>query len=203
MRWGVKKLIRRWERPRLSIFRSTRWPSPTGKYQGFSPDDVIYLLMPIGLLTATARITIRRSSKGLYDRSKTRRYHGGDLEGIISKLPDPKSLGLTAIWTTPIYDNKTELDEKEVMMAKKPRDTIPATVRLKTDMYSVDEHFGDVEENQAAGRQSPRYGPQNGPGSGRQPHRAVSRLANDPPTPSWWNGTADNHLSNNGKNGRR
>lgn len=35
-------------------------------------------------------------------------YHGGDLDGIIQKLPYIKNLGATAIWITPIQDNKDE-----------------------------------------------------------------------------------------------
>ena len=32
-------------------------------------------------------------------------YHGGDFEGIIKKLPYLKTLGVTAIWITPVYQN--------------------------------------------------------------------------------------------------
>ena len=35
-------------------------------------------------------------------------YHGGDLDGIIQKLPYIKSLGATCIWITPIQDNKDD-----------------------------------------------------------------------------------------------
>ena len=35
-------------------------------------------------------------------------YHGGDLKGVIQKLPYIKDLGATAIWITPINDNRDE-----------------------------------------------------------------------------------------------
>ena len=31
--------------------------------------------------------------------------HGGDIEGIISKIPYLVDLGITALWTTPLFDN--------------------------------------------------------------------------------------------------
>lgn len=34
-------------------------------------------------------------------------YHGGDLEGLRKKLPYLKTLGVTAVWVGPIYENKT------------------------------------------------------------------------------------------------
>jgi alpha-amylase len=35
-------------------------------------------------------------------------YHGGDLDGVIEKLPYIKELGATAIWITPVQDNRDE-----------------------------------------------------------------------------------------------
>src|SRR5258708_2487665 len=70
-----------------------------GKYQGYTPDDVIYLIMPDRFADGDPTNNDPAKSKGLYDRSKTRRYHGGDLQGVIDKLPYLKSLGITAIWT--------------------------------------------------------------------------------------------------------
>src|SRR6185436_7434319 len=85
-----------------------------GKYQGYTPDDVIYLLMPDRFADGAPSNNDPEKSKGLYDRTKTRRYHGGDLQGVIDKLPYLKSLGITAIWTTPVYDNNDKPDTKEV-----------------------------------------------------------------------------------------
>ncbi|MFP5501714.1 MAG: alpha-amylase family glycosyl hydrolase, partial [Candidatus Sericytochromatia bacterium] len=35
-------------------------------------------------------------------------YHGGDLEGVIKKLDYLKDLGATAIWITPVNENKPD-----------------------------------------------------------------------------------------------
>ncbi|MBK9768908.1 MAG: hypothetical protein IPP63_18850 [Chloracidobacterium sp.] len=165
-----------------------------GKISGFSPDDVIYLLMPDRFADGDSSNNDTAISKGLYDRSKTRRYHGGDLEGIISKLPYLKSLGLTAIWTTPIYDNNNKLDEKEVYDGEK---TTGYHGYGAVDMYSVDEHFGDVDKLKELVDKAHAMGlkmVQDQVANHTGPYHV---WANDPPTPSWWNGTADNHLSNN------
>jgi len=46
-------------------------------------------------------------SPGLYDPNKEnwKLYWGGDLEGIIAKLPYLYELGIGAIWISPVFDN--------------------------------------------------------------------------------------------------
>ena len=36
-------------------------------------------------------------------------FHGGDLDGIIQKLPWLKEMGVDAIWMTPFFEMQTEL----------------------------------------------------------------------------------------------
>ena len=43
------------------------------------------------------------------DKSEWRLYWGGDLQGIIDKLPYIKELGATAIWITPVVENTDKL----------------------------------------------------------------------------------------------
>jgi glycosidase len=136
-----------------------------------------------------------QKSKGLYDRKKGRHYHGGDLQGVIDKLPYLKSLGVTAIWTTPVYDNNDRPDTKEVYPG------VPETTGYHgygaVDMYAVDEHLGDmaklrelVDKAHALGIKMIQDQVANHTG----PYHV---WASDPPTPTWWNGTLENHLSNN------
>ncbi len=101
------------------------------RFQGYTPDDVIYFLMPDRFADGDVSNNDPAKSKGLYDRSKTRSYHGGDLQGVIDKLPYIKSLGVTAIWTTPVYDNNDKLDMKEVYDGQ-PFDRLS---RLRRDGY--------------------------------------------------------------------
>jgi len=168
--------------------------SSAGKYQGYGPDDVVYLLMPDRFADGDPSNNDPAKSAGLYDRSKTRRYHGGDLQGIINKLPYLKSLGVTAIWTTPIYDNNDKLDLKEVY------DNQPTTGYHgygAVDMYETDEHFGDIAKLKELVDRAHALGIkmiQDQVANHTGPYHV---WANDPPTPTWWNGTADKHISNN------
>lgn len=168
--------------------------SRVGRYRGYTPDDVIYFLMPDRFADGDPSNNDPAKSKGLYDRSKTRRYHGGDLQGVIDKLPYLKSLGVTALWTTPVYDNNDKLDYKEFY------DNEPTTGYHgygAVDMYSVDEHFGDVAKLRELVAKAHAMGIkmiQDQVANHTGPFHA---WAGDPPTPTWWNGTLENHTSNN------
>ncbi|HEX8250301.1 MAG TPA: alpha-amylase family glycosyl hydrolase [Pyrinomonadaceae bacterium] len=169
--------------------------SREGRFQGYTPDDVIYFLMPDRFADGDRANNDPPKSRGLYDRSKGRHYHGGDFQGVIDKLPYLKSLGVTAIWTTPVYDNNDKPDTKEVY------EGVPETTGYHgygaVDMYAVDEHLGDmaklrelVDKAHALGIKVIQDQVANHTG----PYHV---WANDPPTPTWWNGTITNHLSNN------
>jgi hypothetical protein len=54
---------------------------------GFSHDDVIYLLMPDRFANGDASNDDPPVSRGMYDRTKPRSYHGRDFRGIIQHLP--------------------------------------------------------------------------------------------------------------------
>ncbi len=41
-----------------------------------------------------------------FDQSKNEKYSGGDIQGIIEKIPYLKKLGVTAIWITPVVANQ-------------------------------------------------------------------------------------------------
>ena len=71
--------------------------SATGRFQGFSPDDVIYLIMPDRFANGDPSNDDPTISHGLFDRGKNRFYHGGDLQGIIDHLGYFKNLGVTAL----------------------------------------------------------------------------------------------------------
>ena len=168
--------------------------SRNGRFQGYTPDDVIYFLMPDRFADGDTSNNDPTKSKGLYDRSKGRHYHGGDLQGVIDKLPYLKSLGITAIWTTPVYDNNDKLDFKEVY------DGEPSTGYHgygATDMYAVDEHLGDMAKLRELVEKAHSLGIkiiQDQVANHTGPYHV---WASDPPTPTWWNGTLQNHPNNN------
>jgi len=170
------------------------------RFQGYTPDDVIYFLMPDRFADGDASNNDPQKSKGLYDRAKTRFYHGGDLQGVIDKLPYLKSLGVTAIWTTPVYDNNDKPDFREMYANVEGGGREPTTGYHgygATDMYAVEEHFGTmaklrelVDKAHALGIKMIQDQVANHTG----PYHV---WANDPPTPTWWNGTAAKHPNNN------
>jgi glycosidase len=168
-------------------------------FQGFTPDDVIYFLIIDRFADGDLSNDDPPKSKGLYDRAKGRFYHGGDLQGVINRLDYIKSLGATAIWTTPIYDNNDKLDYKEVYPdangANQP--TTGYHGYGAVDFYGVEEHFGDFSKLREFVETAHRKGLkviQDQIANHTGPYHI---WANDPPTPTWFNGTVKNHLSNN------
>jgi glycosidase len=117
------------------------------------------------------------------DRSLTRAYHGGDLRGIQDHLDYLQQMGVTTIWTTPLYDNSASQSGQTYHGYS------------ATDMYAVDPHFGTmadyrafVEAAHARGMKVildmvPNHVGPNHP------------WAKDPPTPDWLHGSAADHLS--------
>lgn len=61
--------------------------------------------------------------------------HKGDLQGIINAIPYIKSLGMNAIWLTPIFESAKENDSNPSML--------DATGYYTRDYYKVDRRFGD------------------------------------------------------------
>ena len=57
-----------------------------GKFQGFSSDDTIYLIMPDRFADGDPGNDPPAASPGTYDRSNPRAYHGGDFRGIRDHL---------------------------------------------------------------------------------------------------------------------
>ena len=64
--------------------------------------------------------------------------HKGDLQGIINAIPYIKSLGMNAIWLTPIFESAPE-DEPNPSM-------LDATGYYTRDYYKVDRRFGDEQK---------------------------------------------------------
>lgn len=164
-----------------------------GRFQGFSSDDVIYLIMPDRFSNGDLSNDDPPSSRGLLNRQKSRYYHGGDLQGIIHRLPYLKDLGVTAIWLNPIYDNVNHLNERETYNNEAITDYHGYGA---VDFYAVDEHFGDVAKFRELVEAAHRHGLkiiQDQVANHTGPYHP---WVNDPPTPTWYNGTETNHLAN-------
>ena len=148
------------------------------RFQGFSRDDVIYLIMPDRFADGDPSNDQPSGSNGVYDRSKQMAYHGGDLRGIRQHLEYLRDLGVTTLWLTPVWKN-TDSDYHGYHVV---------------DFYALDDHMGSMQEYQALVADAHRLGMKvlidyvvNHTG----PHHT---WANDPPTPTWFHGTPAHHL---------
>jgi neopullulanase len=115
---------------------------PEGRFGGFSPNDVIYLIMPDRFANGDPSNDNPKISKGLFDRSNSYFYHGGDLQGVIDHLPYLKSFGVTALWLTPVYDNVNEPNMAQAVGGK-PRADYHGYGAV--DYYGIEEHFGTFD----------------------------------------------------------
>ena len=145
-----------------------------GRFQGFTADDVIYLIMPDRFANGDPANDSPPEFAGPADRKNIRAYHGGDLRGIRDRLPYLKDLGVTGFWLTPVYKN-----------------SLPNAGAYHgysaVDFYGIEPRFGTMKEfrelvdaahqmgikvvqDQVANHSGPR-------------HPFVS----NPPTPTWFN----------------
>jgi glycosidase len=147
-------------------------------FQGFSQDDVIYLIMPDRFADGDPSNDQPAGSTGRYDRSNPMAYHGGDLRGIRQHLQYLHDLGVTSLWLTPVWKN-TDSDYHGYHVV---------------DFYALDDHMGSMEEYQRLVTDAHKLGMKvlmdyvanhTGP---RHP------WANDPPAPTWFHGSPSHHL---------
>ena len=165
----------------------------TGRFQGFSPADVMYLIMIDRFADGDPSNNDPPQSRGIYDRKNKFYYHGGDLQGVINRLPYLKELGVTAIWLTPWYDNYDRLNQIEL---KEDKPSTGFHGYNPQDFYAVDEHFGThakVRELVEAAHESGIKIIQDQVMNHTGPYHP---WVEDPPTPTWFNGTKDSHLKN-------
>ena len=150
------------------------------KFQGITPDDVMYLIMPDRFANGDVTNDEPPETPGSHDRAKPRAYHGGDLRGIREHLDYLKELGVTALWLTPVLKNGAAEDYHGYGAV---------------DLYGVEPHLGTVREYQelvAAAHQRQmkivfdlvvnHVGPK---------HPWASKA----PLPDWFHGTAQHHTS--------
>jgi neopullulanase len=149
-----------------------------GRFEGFSRDDVIYLIMPDRFADGDPSNDQPAGSNGRYDRTNPMAYHGGDLRGIREHLGYLHDLGVSTLWLTPVWKN-TDSDYHGYHVV---------------DFYALDDHMGSMPEYQALVADAHRLGMKvlidyvvnhTGP---QHP------WASDPPTPTWFHGTPAHHL---------
>jgi neopullulanase len=150
------------------------------KFQGLTPADVVYLIMPDRFANGDASNDEPADAPGSHDRSKARAYHGGDLRGIREHLDYLKDLGVTALWLTPIVKNGAAEEYHGYGAA---------------DLYAVEPHLGNLREYQelvaAAHERRMKILFDIVPNHVGPKHPWVAR----PPLPDWFHGTAQRHAN--------
>jgi glycosidase len=153
--------------------------SPLGRFQGVSPDDVIYLIMPDRFANGDPANDEPAGESGWLDRAKPRAYHGGDLTGIKNHLSYLKELGVTTLWLTPVVKNGAAQDYHGYGAV---------------DLYAVEPHLGTLAEYQdlvsAAHQQGIKILFDAVPNHVGPKHPWVA----NPPLPDWFHGTPQRHL---------
>lgn len=71
----------------------------------FNASDAVYLLMPDRFVNGNEKNDQVKGYIQGVNRANLGERHGGDLEGVISKVPYIADLGCTALWITPFFDN--------------------------------------------------------------------------------------------------
>jgi len=100
---------------------------PNGRNMGFDASDVIYLITPDRFVNGNELNDKVSGYNDETDRSHPYKRHGGDIEGIISKLDYLKDLGITALWINPLTENNMRFSYHGYAV---------------TDMYTIDPRFG-------------------------------------------------------------
>ncbi|MGA9473599.1 MAG: alpha-amylase family glycosyl hydrolase [Terriglobales bacterium] len=150
-----------------------------GRFDSFSLNDVIYLIMPDRFADGDPANDRPPGSTGVYDRSNPHAYHGGDLRGIRDHLGYLHELGVNMLWLTPVWKN-TDSDYHGYHAV---------------DFYAVDERMGTMQEYQELVADAHKLGMKvlidyvvNHTGPNHP-------WADDPPTPTWLHGTRQHHLA--------
>ncbi len=163
----------------------------TNRFQGFSPDDVIYLIMPDRFANGDTSNDDPAVSRGLFGRQNSHFYHGGDLQGLIDHLPYLKELGVTALWLTPLYNNNDHLGSDPSHSATNTSDYHGYGA---VDYYAVEEHFGNLNLLRALVDAAHKIGIKVIQDQVANHVGPAHPWVHDPPTPTWFNGTLAHHL---------
>lgn len=72
---------------------------------GFSPKDVLYLLTPDRFANGDPSNDTINGYADKYNRQDPYGRHGGDIKGLLNNLDYFKNLGITQLWTMPMFEN--------------------------------------------------------------------------------------------------
>jgi glycosidase len=107
--------------------------SPSSRMrEGFNKSDVIYLISPDRFVNALTENDHIEGMRPDTDRQNPSKRHGGDLEGIISRLDYIEDMGFSAIWICPLLES----NQKEYSYHG----------YATTDYYKIDPRYGTNED---------------------------------------------------------
>lgn len=99
--------------------------------EALSMKDAIYLLMPDRFAITDSKNCLNRN---VIDKSNPDCWHGGTLKGMMAHIGDIADMGFTAIWHTPVFENKQEVTNDTKYYSYHGY--------AITDFYEIDSHFG-------------------------------------------------------------
>lgn len=83
------------EKPKLALAR-----------KGFGPGDLIYMLIPDRFANGDkSNDVVQSMNEKAYHRDSLMSRHGGDLQGIVDKIPYFRELGITTLWLSPVFES--------------------------------------------------------------------------------------------------
>ncbi len=144
-------------------------------HSGFSASDMMYLVM-------TDRFADGDPTNDPHpgERDQPRGWHGGDFRGIQQHLDYLQQLGVTTLWTTPVYDNDGGRQAYHGYSA--------------TDLYKTDPHFGSLDDLNSLSAALHSKGMKLVLDTVPNHVGAAHPWALDPPTPDWFHGTRADHI---------
>ena len=149
-------------------------PRMPAAHAGFSALDVMYLIMTDRFADGDLSNDPQPSERDL-----PRGWHGGDFRGVEQHLDYLQQLGVTTLWTTPVYDNDGGTQAYHGYSA--------------TDLYRTDPHFGSMADLRHLSDALHRRGMKLVLDTVPNHLGAMHPWAADPPTADWFHGTRADH----------
>lgn len=103
--------------------------------EALSMKDAIYLLMPDRFAITDSKNCLNRN---VIDKKNPDCWHGGTLKGMMDHIGDIADMGFTAIWHTPVFENKQEVTNDTKYYSYHGY--------AITDFYEIDSHFGNISD---------------------------------------------------------
>lgn len=100
-----------------------------------SMKDVVYLLVPDRFAASHGNKQMKKIG---VDKANPNCWHGGNIKGMTAHLDDIASMGFSAIWHTPVFENNQRI--------KKDTRYYDYHGYAITDYYAIDSHFGSIND---------------------------------------------------------